>query len=510
MRMPDSIENMDQSTAPAQIEIDELGKLLAQKKLIPFIGAGISRQHLGFAGAELAKELAELLDEPSTSLLSDLANTYTERHGEDGFAEYLTNKLTLDDIDESKISTHLLLLSLLPNLIYTTNQDNIFELAAKKYGRPYKRIVTLNDLSNSTPGEPLLIKFHGDPCEPASLIFSSQSYERRVETRDHPLDIKLRADLLGKQLLFVGYSLMDENVNKLLATVKRVFGDSMPPSYLLAYEYDDSMEKFKESYGVTVLDPRRYHNSDSPSEAFQRVLKLLCDSVLKFHVNQGLTDMFENKELRRSVVIEYEVDALEKLVESSSFDAGIDAFRGLIDQALVPAPLQLRVTRTFEILANAADGANAKQMNDLKGALFNFRLSPENALTAVATVMKACNRRPLMRGFDEFSSLICPALPDGSLPGAAAMAVLMLRDSGEPISDSFRNVARVWFGGYQKISSALQDDIKAVIQLVWPIGHEHGSPLNQNQHLFSGAKGFHEILNDMKNQMPKQLKNPEK
>ena len=38
--------------------IGEMADLLAQHKLVPFFGAGLSRQHLGVAAAELASEMA--------------------------------------------------------------------------------------------------------------------------------------------------------------------------------------------------------------------------------------------------------------------------------------------------------------------------------------------------------------------------------------------------------------------------------------------------------------------
>ena len=220
--------------------LDEMAGFLASHKLILFFGAGISRSHLGFSAPELASEMATHLGIPVTTHLADASDRFITDLGEGAFVDFLRSRLVRSSFDDAKGVSHLLLLGLACGVLYTTNQDNLFELCAEKYGRPYSRVVTLGDLSDAQPGEPLLIKFHGDLDEPASLVFTTTSYERRIADRDNPLDIRLRSDLLGKRLLFVGYSFQDENVKKLFEEIRNVFADHLPTS-----------EPF------TVPDPRR-------------------------------------------------------------------------------------------------------------------------------------------------------------------------------------------------------------------------------------------------------------
>ena len=209
--------------------IEEMAELLSKQKLVPFFGAGLSRTHLGLVAAELARDMAVELGMRENTLLSQVSDQYADRFGEGKFVDYLKSKLVVAKLNEAKATTHRLLVSLTPNLVYTTNQDNIFELMAEAYGRQYRRVVTIDDLSEAAPGEPLLIKFHGDTDVPASLVFGQRSYDARMASEDHPLDIKLRADLLGKRLLFLGYSFSDENVAKILDTVRRAFKEHLPP-----------------------------------------------------------------------------------------------------------------------------------------------------------------------------------------------------------------------------------------------------------------------------------------
>ncbi len=103
--------------------LDEIADLLAKHKLVPFFGAGISRQHLGFAAAELAREIAPLVRKPPETLLSELADDFADQFGDAVLIEFLKSKLVALKLDDTKVSTHRLLLSFSPNLLYTTNQD---------------------------------------------------------------------------------------------------------------------------------------------------------------------------------------------------------------------------------------------------------------------------------------------------------------------------------------------------------------------------------------------------
>src|ERR1700693_4861159 len=124
------LSDISRVTGPESAILDELAELLANHKLVPFFGAGISRQQLGFAAAELAKEIAPLVRKSSEALLSQLADDFVDQYGEVEFIKFLRAKLVLSEVDDTKVSAHLLLLSLSLNLLYTTNQDNIFELVA--------------------------------------------------------------------------------------------------------------------------------------------------------------------------------------------------------------------------------------------------------------------------------------------------------------------------------------------------------------------------------------------
>ena len=482
----------------------EMADLLSKHKLVPFFGAGISRQHLGFAAAELAREMAEEIDCPPETALSDVADAYIEARGHTAFVDFLDRKLVVRELDERKAPSHRLLVSLMQSLLYTTNQDNLFEMVARKYGRKYRRVVTVEDLSESIPGEPLLIKFHGDTSVPASLVFGTKSYQARMAAQDHPLDIKLRSDLLGKRLMFLGYSLSDENVAKLFAAIKRAFNGTLPHSYLVAFDDDPALLKTAGEYQVKVVVPiRLFPEARDNAEAFERFLQFLCDETRKRQAELGTADLFSTGEVIPHIVTDFEVEATAHTVRQEPSETAVRNFRMTFDAAHVPEHLQQEVTNLFVELVSRAAPSDSGQMDAITGALFNFRLPPASALTATAAFMAACNKRVAAQGYDSYNALICPALPDGSMPIAAAAAVAMMGARGETITDNFRRLATWWFRGYRNVHEQFKDHVVAMIKAAWPGSLEAESPLHRQLLSFGVEKGFHEILKDMQEKFPK-------
>ncbi|KCB49359.1 SIR2 family NAD-dependent protein deacylase [Bordetella hinzii] len=480
-----------------------MADLLARHKLVPFFGAGISRQHLGLAAAELARDMAAKIGSPPETPLADLSDAYVEARGLDAFVAFLSSKLVVAELDERKVPSHRLLVSLMQNVLYTTNQDNLFELVAAKYGRPYRRVVTVDDLSESIPGEPLLIKFHGDMAVPASLVFGTKSYQARMSEEDHPLDIRLKSDLLGKRLMFLGYSLSDENIAKIFATVARIFKGTLPPSYLVAFDDDPVLIATAQQYQVkVVIPPRIFPDAANNAEAFERFLQVLCNETRTRQVKNGTDDLFSMGLINPHIVTDFEVRSVATVVRREPFETAVNAFRATFDSAHAPEYLEQEITDLFVELVGRVDPKASDQMAELAAALFNFHISPGAAFTATAHLMAACNKRPKVSGFDHYQ-LISPALPKGCMPVAAAAAVALLNERGEPITDSFRRSADWWFRQHDKVSENLKDQVTAAIQAVWSGPHAARSPLRHPLPLFGGDVDFHDIRDDMLARLPK-------
>jgi len=86
-----------------------------------------------------------------------------------------------------------------------------------------------------------IVKFHGSLEVDESLVLTESDYYKRLEFVT-PIDIKLRADSLGKSLLFIGYSFSNFNIRYLWFKLRRMIYEvdprDNPDSYILLFDPD--------------------------------------------------------------------------------------------------------------------------------------------------------------------------------------------------------------------------------------------------------------------------------
>ena len=88
-----------------------------------------------------------------------------------------------------------------------------------------------------------------------SYSFFSEHHENR-SVKNNFLDIRLKSDLLAKNLLFVGYSFRDPNIQCLFAELHTVFGGKLPPAYMIALNYIKALPEItKDKEGKLILLP---------------------------------------------------------------------------------------------------------------------------------------------------------------------------------------------------------------------------------------------------------------
>ena len=264
------------------IERDLLRELLQGGRLIPFVGSGLS-QPLGLPSwSSLLDTIAiQLGYEPevyrSNGNALQLAEYYVVEKGSIGPLRSEMDRL-FDPSDEAirASKVHSLLVDLHAPAIYTTNYDRIIERAFELKGAPYHTIANIDDLATAPPDATLIVKFHGTFSDDASLVLTESSYFERLEF-ESALDIKLRADTLGKSLLFLGYSLGDINIRYLLYRLHKLRrragreGQRTPSAYLLAFGAGEIQRKLLAQWDVEVieLDPL---DKTASVESFMRSL----------------------------------------------------------------------------------------------------------------------------------------------------------------------------------------------------------------------------------------------
>lgn len=255
-----------------------LSTLVAKQKLVPFMGAGCSVSMLPDWDC-LTREMRERLGITSTKSHSEIAQQYVDTFGREQFFVFLKRKLQISEFDDEKGFIHLTIMNLGVPIIYTTNQDNVMEKGFEKYGKTYKTITNLSDSDEAELPPQLYIKFHGDLNDPDSIVFTTSDYETRIREYQHAMTNRLRADLLAKNLLFIGYSFRDINIRQLFIEVREAFFGDLPTSYMIAYEYTDGLQSLCDEYGILLIDPMKViPESENHIMAFENVLKRVLEA----------------------------------------------------------------------------------------------------------------------------------------------------------------------------------------------------------------------------------------
>lgn len=203
--------------------IEELKEAIKRKDVILFVGAGVSK-NLGLPTfSELIDEVAKLIgyDPEIFKTLSNYQSLvefyYLKRKTLGDLRSYMDQKW--HNIDEGKLDDTTIYKNIVDlnfPIIYTTNYDSWIERAFKHYGKDFCKIVGVKDFIEIKDEVTQIVKFHGDFSDDSSIVLTESSYFERLEFNS-PLDIKLRSDMLGKTILYIGYSLEDINMRFLLS-----------------------------------------------------------------------------------------------------------------------------------------------------------------------------------------------------------------------------------------------------------------------------------------------------
>jgi hypothetical protein len=222
----------------------ELRRLYREGRVLPFVGAGASMSVSWKVGAEDRRGLSwsELVDEAIRQLGSERSDVLRFRGTDLQILEYfkakkkgfapLTNWLYSqmqppdDDLVNSPIHSALANLDRC-SVFYTTNFDDFLERSLRLNGRDVH--VTTSEADMNYEGKAQVIKFHGDLNSPNEMVLSESHYEQRMRL-ESAMDLKLRSDVLGRAILFIGYSFRDPNVAYLFRTVNEKFS-GLPQSF---------------------------------------------------------------------------------------------------------------------------------------------------------------------------------------------------------------------------------------------------------------------------------------
>lgn len=215
----------------------------SEGRVIPFVGAGVplSVTWTSSDGEARGPSWKELVDRAVDQLGFDRPELARVRGTDLQILEYfkirnsgeiakLTNWLTKHMTPPNEVIRGASILSELVKLdncrkFYTTNYDDFLERAFRLAKRKHEVVAVEAEMGVSFDATEI-VKFHGDLDHPKAIVLTESDYERRLK-QSTSLDRKLHADLLGRVVLFVGYSFRDPNVSYLF----RLFQDGLASEF---------------------------------------------------------------------------------------------------------------------------------------------------------------------------------------------------------------------------------------------------------------------------------------
>ncbi|HEY8567066.1 MAG TPA: SIR2 family protein [Beijerinckiaceae bacterium] len=266
--------------------IEGLAQAVRERRAILFVGAGVSmsvglpswRTLIEHMGQELGFD-PEIFASPDVSY-NTLAEYYRLRQGSIGpLRSWMDRNWTIPEETLRSSQVHELIVALDFPIVYTTNFDRNLEHSFQLRGKPFVKVANAKDVARVSDGVTQIVKFHGDFDDDQSIVLAETDYLERLAFTS-PLDIKFRADALGKTLLFVGYSLSDLNIRLLLYRLWRTWAESgyakdRPRSYVFMMRPNPIEEAVLEQWGIQTLS----EDADDPEIALEMFLRRLAQAA---------------------------------------------------------------------------------------------------------------------------------------------------------------------------------------------------------------------------------------
>ncbi|MHB8240777.1 MAG: SIR2 family protein [Solirubrobacteraceae bacterium] len=395
--------------------------MLAEQRVIPFIGAGVSAALELPQWETLLKTLTEEIQRGSPP---DETVSYEEvRDACKGdylqMAEYLflcagetigpiryaLNAALQAPSPLIDSTPHVELVNLAASQVYTTNFDDLIEESYRALGRPVSLIAIARDVALADPERTHVVKYHGDLRHEDTLVLTESQYYTRLEF-ESPMDLKLRSDLLGRAVLFIGYSFSDINIRviwfKLMQTMKQVPEKDRLPSYIVRLRSNPVLDRLYEAVGLTtiVIDPAGVATDhEGEKRCLADFMLNLTMAVARARRSPAPPSMFVSSGLLDAVVGELETTDLPRaarirlrrmapnddgpVIRPSAASTALVELLVHLTEREIPPPLLPRCLETVDLIAGQVAAASSV---GLAGRLASWILGPSES-SAGATLL---------------------------------------------------------------------------------------------------------------------------
>lgn len=250
----------------------DLVEKLRERRVIPFIGAGFSAA-LGMPdwdnllriitdevqGAPPYEEIKKCCQGDNLQIAEYLYLKYDKSIGP---IRHRLASLLQPTVPLLSSSAHIELVNLNAPQIYTTNYDEAIEQTFHKLHHDFAFVALPKHIAQTDRSRNQVVKYHGDLRYDPTLVLTESSYYSRLEF-ESPMDLKFRSDLLGRSVLFIGYSFRDINIRiiwfKLMEMMRDVPEADRPSSFVVRMEKNEVLEELYNAVGIRTiyLDPNR-------------------------------------------------------------------------------------------------------------------------------------------------------------------------------------------------------------------------------------------------------------
>lgn len=185
----------------------------------------------------------------------DAAQLFRDRVGESNYVAFLTEQFQTHPTDARRLTrSHHELVRLPLRTMFTTNYDELIELAFEQAGQPLRVSVTPEEFIPHRQQRPdrHLVKLHGSIDQPASVVLTRDDYARSRRDRAEIFRF-LGSELRYSHFLFVGFSLTDPNFSLLYDDARLALDGALPPSYVVQGRPDPVKEAYLRSLGVNTI-----------------------------------------------------------------------------------------------------------------------------------------------------------------------------------------------------------------------------------------------------------------
>lgn len=269
----------------------ELYESFLNRDAIVFLGAGLSMS-AGLPGwADLIRPLAQSIGsrwpmsdvDLNTHHLLSSTQYYENQRGRNELLSYL--RKSLDTIGVNPTPLHDLVVSLPVNVVFTTNYDNLIELALQQTGKRFDVIVEESELAFWCETTVQIVKLCGDLTRPASVVITQRDFNTYFATHSRLVE-RLRTLLESKTALFLGYSLQDPFFNQVWDNIGLDFGALRRRGYVVLFDAEPMEIDSLERRNIQVINLNTTNRGKT--EALQGWLVALTNSLsLSHHLSNG-------------------------------------------------------------------------------------------------------------------------------------------------------------------------------------------------------------------------------